>query len=430
MRGAAGTLALRVLATVLMSGATLLLARFLGAKEFGYYAWALSWVTILRVVITLGYDNLLVREAAALAPSGSWTQLRGLMRRCNQTIFGVSLVLLPVTAGLGALIAGPRSGQFAALVVGLTSLPFLSLMSMRQAMAQGLSRIIASRLPEDLVIPVAFLALVVGVELLSPEKLDATVATGLRVASILLALGLAIVLVRRYLPKAVDPAAYRYALKRLAASSIPLVMISTAHVFILEIGTIIIGAIVSSAAAGGYAVALKIATTLALIEAAANQALAPIVVNLHTRGEHRRLQSVLTKASRAMAGLSALGGALIIVLAGPILAFVGPDFAGFENVLRILVVGSLLNLISGPCQLLLIMTGHERDTAVVFVGAAILCAPLTIALTWAFGPTGTATAMAIAVFTWNAVLVWRAWTVSRLDTTAIGLIAALRQHER
>ena len=205
MRGSAGVLALRGLATVLTFGVTFVLARFLRAEDFGAYAWALSWMTrILRLVVTLGYDLLLVREVAVLAPNGNWAQLQGLVRRCNQTVIGVSLVALPLAARLGgAFRAGPGSSQFAALAVGLLSLPLVSLMTMRQAVVQGLSRIITSRLPEDLVYPVIFLALVVGVHLLSPETLDATVATGLRVASVALALGLAVILVRRYLPEPV-----------------------------------------------------------------------------------------------------------------------------------------------------------------------------------------------------------------------------------
>ena len=430
MRGSAGVLVLRGLATVLTFCVTILLARFLGADGFGAYAWALSWMTILRLVVTLGYDNLLVREVAVLAPNGNWGQLRGLVRRCNQTVIGVSLVALPLAAGLGALVAGLGTSQFAALAVGLLGLPLVSLMTMRQAVVQGLSRIISSRLPEDLVSPVIFLALVVGAKLLWPRTLDATVATGLRVVSLALALGLAIVLVRRYLPKNVGPAEYIYDLKRLAASSIPLVIIGSANTFVLEFGTIVVGAAVGSAAAGGYAVAGKIAFTLTLIEFAANQALAPVVANLHVRGEHRRLQSALTKTARAVVGVAALGGVLIIVFAAPLLAFFGPEYSGFENVLRVLVVAWLLNLAAGPCGLLLIMTGRERDVAAALIGAAILCVPLTVGLTLILGSIGAAVATAMIMAMWNLVLVWRSWTVWRLDTTATGVLAALDRHER
>ena len=423
-------LALRGLATFLTFLVTFVLTHLLGAKEFGAYAWALSWMMIMRLVVTLGYDIFVVREVAVLAPNGNWAQLRGLVRRCNQTVIGVSLVALPVTAGLGALVAGVRSSQFAALAVGLLGLPLLGLMTMRQAVVQGLSRVITSRLPEDLVYPVIFLALVVGAKLFWPETLDATVATGLRVASLVLALGLAIVLVRRYFPKNIGPAEYTYELKRLAASSIPLVIIGSANVFLSEFGTIVVGAAIGSAAAGGYAVAVKIAFTLTLIEFAANQALGPIVANLHVRGEHRRLQSALTKTARAVVGLAALGGALIIVFAAPILAFFVPDYSGSEDVLRVLVVAWLLNLAAGPCGLLMVMTGRERDAAAALTSAAIVCVPLTIGLTSALGSIGAALATAITMAMWNVILVWRSWTVWRLDTTATGVLAALGRRER
>lgn len=423
-------LVLRGLATVLTFGVTFVLARFLGAEEFGAYAWALSWMMILRVVVTLGYDILLVREVAVLAPNGNWMQLRGLVRRCTQTVIGVSLVALPVTAALGALVAGPESRQFEALAVGLLGLPLLSLIAMRQAVAQGLSRITTSRLPEDLVYPVSFLGLVVGLELLWPERLDAPVATGLRVASLALALGLAVVLVRRDIPKTVGPPEYTYNMKRLAASSIPLVLIVGAGMFLSEFGTIVIGSVIGSAAAGGYAVATKIAFTLTLVEFAANRALSPIVARLHVQGEHRRLQSALTKTARGVLGLAALGGALIIVFATPLLAFFGPGYSGSEGVLRVLVVAWLVNLAGGPCGLLLVMTGRERDAAAGLASAAIVCVPLAICLTSALGPMGAALATAITMAMWNVVLVWRSWTVWRLDTTAMGVLAALARSGR
>jgi O-antigen/teichoic acid export membrane protein len=415
---------------VLTFGVTFVLARFLGAEDFGAYAWALSWMMILRVVVTLGYDLLLVREAAVLAPNGNWTQLRGLVRRCTQTVIGVSLVALPVTAAIGAVVAGPESKQFEALAIGLLGLPLLSLITMRQALAQGLSRVTTSRLPEDLAYPVTFLVLVVGAELLWPKSLDAPVATGLRVASLALALALAIVLVRRDIPTTVGPPEYTYDMKRLAASSIPLVIIGGAGIFLSEFGTIVIGAVLGSAAAGGYAVATKIAFTLTLVEFAANRALSPILARLHVQGDRRRLQSALTKTARGVLGFAALGGTLIAVFANPLLAFFGPEYSGFQTVLRVLVAAWLLNLAGGPCGLLLVMTGRERDAAAALLAAAIASVPLTIWLTSALGPVGAALSTAITMVMWNVIQVSRNWTLWRLDTTALGIVAAMGRRER
>jgi O-antigen/teichoic acid export membrane protein len=241
---------------------------------------------------------------------------------------------------------------------------------------------------------------------------------------------LAVVLVRRDIPKTVGPPEYTYNMKRLAASSIPLVLIVGAGMFLSEFGTIVIGSVIGSAAAGGYAVATKIAFTLTLVEFAANRALSPIVARLHVQGEHRRLQSALTKTARGVLGLAALGGALIIVFATPLLAFFGPGYSGSEGVLRVLVVAWLVNLAGGPCGLLLVMTGRERDAAAGLASAAIVCVPLAICLTSALGPMGAALATAITMAMWNVVLVWRSWTVWRLDTTAMGVLAALARSGR
>jgi O-antigen/teichoic acid export membrane protein len=50
VRGASGTLVVKVLGAVLMFGLQILLARLLGGEQFGIYVYVLTWVNALVLV--------------------------------------------------------------------------------------------------------------------------------------------------------------------------------------------------------------------------------------------------------------------------------------------------------------------------------------------------------------------------------------------
>ena len=82
LRGTSAAFLFRVTALALNSiAAAELLARFLGPAGFGAFAWSLAIVTILRLLVSGGFNLLIVREAAAAMAGGSWARLRGVMDR-------------------------------------------------------------------------------------------------------------------------------------------------------------------------------------------------------------------------------------------------------------------------------------------------------------------------------------------------------------
>ena len=90
-KGAAGTFGLNVAGTGLSFIASVLLARLLGAKDFGTYAYAMTWVGFLSFLTVLGFDKLLIRNVATYQTTSSWGLMRGLIRLANQLVFWVSL---------------------------------------------------------------------------------------------------------------------------------------------------------------------------------------------------------------------------------------------------------------------------------------------------------------------------------------------------
>jgi O-antigen/teichoic acid export membrane protein len=416
---------IRIVAMVLLFGQTLVLARNLGATEYGSYAWALAWLTIARLVVGLGFDKSVVREIALDSRTGDMARMRGLLRKCTQALVLVTVITAPVVLALGWLIADDTTAQFDALVNGVAWLPIIGATILCGAALQGLARVTEGRVPEDLVFPGLFFGALIVV-FATDTSVDASLAMLLRVAAAFVAAVIAVVLLVRALPRELRAAEPVYDTKRWFAGILPLVLIGSANVMIQETGTITVGAFEGSAEAGGYAVAVRIAFLLTLTEFAANAALSPVVAQLHAGGEHSRLQKGLTRGATAVFLLSAAGAAVMLAIPEALLGIFGSEYEGSAAVLRLLAIGWLLNLAGGFCGLVLVMTHQERQAAKGIVGAAILNVPMTLVLVSELGAPGAAIGTGATMLLWNVVLVRRVWLTWRVDTTPFGLIARLR----
>ena len=64
-RGTVLAFAINVLGIAMAFGAELVLARVLGSKTYGVYAYVLAWVNVLTLIATLGYQQGLLRFVGA-----------------------------------------------------------------------------------------------------------------------------------------------------------------------------------------------------------------------------------------------------------------------------------------------------------------------------------------------------------------------------
>lgn len=425
-RQSGGVVVVRLVGMVLLFAQTVALARLLGVTDYGSYAWALGWGTIARLVVTLGLDWIAVRETAVYADQGRVGEVRGLWLRGSQAVGLVCAVVVPVILIAGSLTAADGTAQFVALAVGVAWLPLIGEMALMNAIVLGLSRPVAARVTEDVVFPVCFLVALLAVFALAPDVRSPTAAMGLRVGAVALACAVAFAQVHRALSPLGRRTALRFDTRRWFSGSLPLVLIAGANVFILEFGTIVVGSVEGSSAAGPYSVALRIAFLLTVTEFAANAALGPVIARLHAAGELAEVQSKLTRAATGVFLVSALGAAVIVAVPGPLLSVFGAGFDVAAGSLRVLALGWMLNLMAGFCGLALVMTHDEASAAVGLLCGAVVSLPLTIVLVGALGPVGASASAAACMVVWNVILVRRCWRAHGLDPTAFGLLVRLR----
>jgi len=417
--GTVGTFSLKILNTALAFGTSVLLARLLGAKEYGVYAYAISWASLLSVPAVMGLNTLLVREVARYKTLEDWGSLRGILRWSDRVVLVTSTGL----AALFALIVWALRGRFdpevrMALWIVMALVPLLSFLLLRQGGLQGLGYVVEAQVPQFLILPGVFLILVCAVYF--PIGVDGTSAVGLRVVSGLIAALTALFFLRRHLPEPVTDVSPLYHQREWLKSVLPLLFVGAAGIINQRISIVMVGSMLGSEAAGIFDIAMKGAALVSFVLMAVNMPLAPAVAELYARGEKERLQCLITKSAR-VALLGSLPIALVMMLAGSwVLSIFGKGFTSGAMVLAILSAGQLVNVGSGPVGILLNMTGHERDTVKGVGVAALINVILNSIFVPIWGLKGAAIANAVSVTCWYALLI--AWAYKRLGLcpTALG----------
>lgn len=146
----------------------------------------------------------------------------------------------------------------------------------------------------------------------------------------------------------------------------------------------------STAEVGLFRTAWQIASLFNLLVVAFDAVGGPRIAAAWRVGDRAALVHTARQSSLVMVGLSA--PLLLLCLAAPewLLGWFGPRFIDAATALRILAVGQLVNMATGPIGSILIMTGHERYSMVFAIVAVIAAAILLPLLTPALGITGAA----------------------------------------
>ena len=100
-----------------------------------------------------------------------------------------------------------------------------------------------------------------------------------------------------------------------------------------------------------------------------------------------------------------------------VLSLFGAEFTAASTALLILIAGQLVNAVTGPCNLLLSMTGHQATTARIMAGAVGVNLALNLALIPRFGIEGAAVATMLSTLTYCSISTWAGWRLTGLKAT-------------
>jgi O-antigen/teichoic acid export membrane protein len=405
LRGATGSFAVMVLGAAAAFGVQIFLARLLGAAQYGVYVYVLTWINILALAGKLGLETSLMRFVAAYAANGQWGLLRGLLRRSVLYVVSASF-LIGIAAAAVVWISRPRIGeeQAATFWVSLLMLPVLALVGLRQAALRALKRVVQAALPESVVRQAVLASFAAALWFFSSAAITSPQMMWLNLASLLVSFALGSFWLVRTLPPQVTDATPSYADQEWLRVSLPLFLMSGMYMILNQTDIIMVGIILGAEQAGIYAVASHVAGFVSFGLLAANTIVAPMISELHSTGQRRDLQRLMTLSARGVSLFVAAASCALALLGTFLLGLFGPEFVAAYVPLLVLLLGHVINSLVGSVGFLMTMTGHQDQAAWIVGVSAVVNILLNAALIQPFGMTGAATATAVATLLWNVAM--------------------------
>lgn len=425
-RGARGAFFVQVVGAGLGLVAHFAVARLIGKSEYGVYALALSWVSVLAVVAQLGQDVSVVRFLPGYCLRGEWGRARGLRRGVGALVFFVSTLI----AVAGCLMVYVQSQKHdvawsRTFYIAFAMLPVLTQMQQSSAMHRAFKRAISSGIYTTVARPIMLIVLLAVLAWVVRVRIDAAVAMAASATAAMAALGMSAWHLSRAWPvpnRAVTP---QYELRTWARIGAHLSLLSIVVVAGNRLDVLLLGALMGTADVGTYYAAAQIAGFALYGLQAANVVLAPMIAERYDAGDLAGLQIVARRAAR-LGFVGALAASIFFVFAGQwVLGLFGKGFESAYVPLLILLLGYCAVTALGEVGFMLSMTRYQKHvTFFVLIGLAVNSL-VAIVLVPHLGAIGAAIGAALSIITWRLLALRFVIRNLGVNPAIIGRVTAL-----
>lgn len=386
-----------------------ILARQLGAENYGVFSLAFVIVSVLAIFVQFGLPNLTIRETAKALEDKDWPRLRRIWLWVDQRA-AMLLVAIGGAAVLALYLFADSIGEVgvATMAMALLLLPLMAFDTLKGAVLRGLGYIVRGQLSMMFLRPAFFVLLLAGAWA-SAADLTPALAMALRAAAMAGALVLTLWWLWNRIPaeaRAAAPAATAEAGWMAAAFSMALM--AGMNQINNYVDILILGALRPTEEVGLYRIAFQVATLAGFGLRVVAIVAAPRFAKLaHGGTAEAALQREITLMARLSLAAAVLVGVVLSLFGEAILdlAF-GAEFAAAYPALLILLAGQILNAFFGPIGILMAMVGLEKKAAAVMIAAALVNVIANAALIPFYGLYGAAIATLLSFLIWN-IAMWR-----------------------
>jgi O-antigen/teichoic acid export membrane protein len=386
---------------------TPLLARGLGAEQYGIWAFAGSLALYLEL-FEVGFGAATIKYVAGHAATGDTVALK----RTIATSFWVLCIPGAASLLLGGLVALAFPAIFSNLDPAVAHAGQITILLVSFDLALSIpgdtfGGTLLGLQRYDLV----NLTLIV-VRLAQAVAWAIVMATGgglvwLAIVTIVLSLVgqlSRVLMVRRLVgsvpirPKGFD----RELLRPFARLSVWLALTEASILAVTRLDTIVVGLVAGLPAAGVYAVAQKIPVAVNTLVGPTTMLFYPHSADLAARRELQRLRGAFEMGNRVSLAIALPLCLTLGVLAHPILdAWVGKEYVSGTTIVVLLLAAMAVWALTRTGRLILQGTGEARVPALIHVAEAVINVGLSIALGLAWGANGVALATLIAAVVTN-----------------------------
>ncbi len=401
LRGSVFTIISRVLSVVLSLLASIIVARFYGAKETGILAIVQTLMTILCIFAVFGINISILRMIPEHIAKYS---LESAFYVFKKIIYIV--VILSAVIGILVIFFSEKTFVFLnydqiikyALPIGCL-LVFRALTDVSTQVLRSLK--LMKLFSFMLFFPnLSFLILLVGFLIFSRNEGDPVYS---QLFSWIVAALIGMLFIYKYFLENTNKGVSfsKVSNKEILLLSYPMLMTASLTFFMSQVGILILGIYENKSVVGYYSIAVKLSVLTSFILQAINTMAAPKFSELYFSGKKDDLLSLAKKSSKLIFW-STLPILIGLVLFGKfVLSLYGPEFIFGYIPMLILIIGQFFNSISGPTGHFMNMTGsHHAFKNIVIVSAFVNISSCFILIP-KYGEYGAALATSLTLILWN-----------------------------
>lgn len=418
LQGAAQVFAVRVLGAGLTYASMVLLARWLGAYEFGIYAYVLVLVMLLGLAFSFGFSSSGLRFVSSYLARNKLRRLSGFLRQ-TFTMVPLLSVFASLTLAIFIFVFRDAIGPvyFRPMLAGLLSVPIWTLLNQLEATARAFGWVHVAYVPGYVLRPLLLVACV-GVPMLFGLKVDAVSAVWAMLgACAFVALTQGVIVWRRARSRlaSVEPVSHA---RRWFAVSLGFLVIDGFRMLLDNVDVLLIGRLLDPQSVAVYFAVIRTAGLVAFVSFSVIALAVPKFAQIHSTGTRQELQKFVSDVAQLMFWPS-FAAAVALALLGPfLLSLFGPGFVAGYPTMLVVLAGLVLRAATLPVEYLLNMTGHHRDTMRVYAVAAAANVILNLVLIPPLGIVGA------AIATYAAMLGGNVW-LHQLVRNRLGINASV-----
>ncbi|MHA7776166.1 lipopolysaccharide biosynthesis protein [Roseibium sp. M-1] len=425
-RMAVSTFMVRIAGAALAYLTQIVLARLMGAHDYGIYSVAWTFVIVLGVMACGGFSTSASRFLPQYRQIRDFDRLRGFLRASRQLAFFLGTAAAAIGIGLIFLfrpLIEPYYVQPLAIV--LLALPFFAFGLVQDGIARSYDWPSLAMLPTYIWRPLAILLLLVLV-VLAGFRADALTTSAAAVAATALVALYQYLHLRRRLSPVIPAGPRTVELKSWLVISMPMLMVDGFLQLITSADVIMVSFFRDPDEVAVYFAASR---TLALVHfvyfavrAASAHRFAGFIHNQDTEGLARYME----KATHWTFWPSLAAGAGLLLIAPLLLSLFGSGFENGVELIAFLMIGVLARASVGPADALLTMTGHQNSCAGIYAGTFFLNVVLNLILIPILGLAGAAIATSLAILFEATALALAARRKLNITTFVLPLLFASR----
>ena len=377
------------------------IARYLGATEAGYFFLAVSITTVLASIGRIGADQTILKYVGIHSAMSEWSEMHGMMRKMMSWTYIPLLIITALVCVFSKQISvyGFHKAQLQwPLFWASLSMPFFAGYNVHGMALQGLKKVFFSVTVLKILTPVF---LIIMALILSPR--DSSYASIYYTTACFLNLVLGYFWWHKYAPPAANKV--KANTTELWQSSWPLWITSMMQQLTIWGGQLIAGFFLAPDKIAQLAIARNTSALVVFILMAVNNVSAPRFAAMYRKGEMNKLKNYARNSTLLMTVIALPVTLIIWFFPSQIMSLFGKDFTEGIWYLRIISIGQFINVITGSVSSLLIMSGHEKDLKNLRLINGALAIVLAIVLTAYFGALGSAISTAVATASFNLMAV-------------------------